>query len=224
VAENRNTLFRLYGFWVALIIPLLFSAMLIYFIVEPRELHFQWDLIGFEYAWKIFHIPITVISLVIPLVALVASNHRSVQSRQQIDASLRQNILSVQPLLICQIDGNAEAAIKTFTVKNKGLGVAKLIGFDLYNNGQKDSLLGLEVYMHTNFPEVIFTTNIQLKANTYLTKEEGILGFELTSTREDNKLPDELYNYLYRFEVEMSYQCFYGEKYTTRDKIINLTI
>jgi hypothetical protein len=157
-------------------------------------------------------------------VALVASNHSSVQSREQIDASLRQNILSVQPLLICQIDGNVETAIKTFKVKNKGLGVAKLIEFDLYNNGQRDSLLGLEAYIHKNFPEVVFTINPQLRANKYLTKEEEVLGFELTSTREDNKLPDKLYIYLYRFKIEINYQCFYGENYTTRDKIMNLTI
>lgn len=71
---------------------LFIAAVIVYVtIVSNSHLTFQFDFDGINRAVEIFKVPLSILALIIPLVALIASNHRSEQSREQMRLASSQN-------------------------------------------------------------------------------------------------------------------------------------
>jgi hypothetical protein len=74
---------------VLLIITLSLTTAII--IIYSTRLHFDLSSNGLNNAVSIFRIPLSILTLVIPLVALISANHRSEQTREQLRLSNNQN-------------------------------------------------------------------------------------------------------------------------------------
>jgi hypothetical protein len=74
-------------FWVLVLIALGMAATVVW---TSWPLHPAWAAAGYESAAKLFKAPIAVVFLLIPLLALFASNHRSVQTMRQMSLTNKQ--------------------------------------------------------------------------------------------------------------------------------------
>lgn len=70
----------------------LFSGIVSFVIWFNTPLGFDWSSDGFNYFLGVYKFPLGVLALNIPVVAVLAANHRSVQTSAQILASERQNL------------------------------------------------------------------------------------------------------------------------------------
>lgn len=88
----EKELVKLRSFWASIFIPFVISCIL--GIVIRTYSPLQWDCswTGTNLFLEIFRVPLGILALIFPLVALVASNHRSRQSAQQILLQNSQNI------------------------------------------------------------------------------------------------------------------------------------
>lgn len=89
--KREKSLFELRRFWLAISFPLLFSASVAFYIAYTSDLNFLKGYEGLNSALDIFKVPLGILALVFPLVALAASSHRSEQSKKQIIISESQN-------------------------------------------------------------------------------------------------------------------------------------
>lgn len=94
VSRVNKKLTQLRSFWAALLTPLLLSSGAVVMILTSTPLIFDLTHTGLEYFWKTFHIPLTIASSSLPLVGLVALNHRSEQTAKQIEVAQEQNIFT----------------------------------------------------------------------------------------------------------------------------------
>ncbi|MEI8703997.1 hypothetical protein [Pseudoalteromonas sp. B62] len=92
--EKRKSLFSLTEFWLSILIPVVISLILGGVILLNSNLILDLSYTGFNKFVEIYKIPLGVLALLFPLVALVASNHRSRQSAAQIKLGKSQNIFS----------------------------------------------------------------------------------------------------------------------------------
>jgi hypothetical protein len=92
--QDKKTLFQLLEFWLAIIFPLLIGIIVSIPICHYSELSLDLTYHGFNAAIEIFKVPLGISALCFPLVALVVSNHRSVQTCRQIIAFESQNSFS----------------------------------------------------------------------------------------------------------------------------------
>ena len=83
--HSEKSLFQLVSFRIALWAPISIAILFSVYIFITSDLTFQTGFVGLNNAWDIFKIPLALFSLVFPSVALVAANHRSIQSKKQID-------------------------------------------------------------------------------------------------------------------------------------------
>jgi len=93
MTEERK-LSEMKSFWAALIIPLVVSLMAAGIIAFNSELRFDPTYIGFNKAVDIFKVPLSILALAFPLVALVATNHRSSQSSEMLKRNSTQQAFS----------------------------------------------------------------------------------------------------------------------------------
>jgi len=79
-------LFQIRSFYIALIIPVVLSIIAtIVIIMNENNLRFNLTHYGFNNIFTIFRFPLAILAIIFPAVALVAANHRSVQSSKQIN-------------------------------------------------------------------------------------------------------------------------------------------
>lgn len=81
-------------FWAAIVVPLFISAILFIVICLNSNLFWDFSYKGFNFFIKTFRFPIAVAALIFPCVALVAANHRSIQTKKQIETIGSQNMFS----------------------------------------------------------------------------------------------------------------------------------
>jgi hypothetical protein len=79
--------------WTAFFL-LLFFCTTIAIVIHNRQLIMKLDYDGLHYALTLFRIPIGIVALAVPIFAILAANHRSEQSREQMRLSSEQNIFS----------------------------------------------------------------------------------------------------------------------------------
>ncbi|PMJ99538.1 hypothetical protein [Vibrio sp. 10N.261.55.A7] len=91
--KNRK-LTQLWSFRTALGIPVAASMVASGMVLLSVPLTFDPTHTGLECFWELFNIPIKLLSSAIPLVGLVALNHRSIQTARQIELSQEQNIFT----------------------------------------------------------------------------------------------------------------------------------
>lgn len=78
-------------FWIAIAVPVFFSVSAALVIVYSSDLVFDPSYMGFNKSVEVFRVPIGLLSLVFPFVALVAAYHRSDQTAMQIRITDEQN-------------------------------------------------------------------------------------------------------------------------------------
>jgi hypothetical protein len=135
--QSVTKLFRLPGFYVALCTPIAAAIGLASYIACNSVLTWEGGYIGLNNSWEIFKTPLAILALAFPFVALVTANHRSIQSKKQIETSLEQNRISIKPVL-CESRGIEEGKC-FYLVKNKGLGTAEIDGFKYIIDAQSVS-------------------------------------------------------------------------------------
>lgn len=92
--DPEKSLIQLKVLWVVvfgLVSLAMVSSVTIFF---NSDLIFDFSYHGFNRAVTIFRVPIAILAIIIPVVALLASNHRSEQAKAQIISSNSQNIFS----------------------------------------------------------------------------------------------------------------------------------
>ncbi|WP_353979424.1 hypothetical protein [Salinicola endophyticus] len=82
--ENNKSLFQLKRFWWALIVPLLISVLAAVYVFCTSRLSYESGYEAFNFLLVAYKIPLGLLALVFPLVALVAASHRSEQAANQI--------------------------------------------------------------------------------------------------------------------------------------------
>lgn len=92
--NNEKSLFEIKEFWASLMAPIVFGIIFASIIAVKSDL--AWDLSykGFNKFIDAFKFPLGVLAITFPLVALVATNHRSKQSAIQIGQGREQNTFS----------------------------------------------------------------------------------------------------------------------------------
>ncbi|MCQ8869738.1 hypothetical protein [Vibrio splendidus] len=73
---------------------LLLAATIAIVIVCNSSLYFSWNYEGFNLFFSVFRFPLSVAALIIPIIALLAANHRSEQTKEQIRVTNEQNVFS----------------------------------------------------------------------------------------------------------------------------------
>lgn len=92
--SNEKKLFEIKEFWISLSVPIILAAIFASIIAANSELTWDLSYSGFNKFIDIFKFPMGVLALIFPLVALVATNHRSRQSATQIKQGREQNTFS----------------------------------------------------------------------------------------------------------------------------------
>lgn len=92
--NHDMTLTELPEFRWTLGVLLFISAVLFGVIAYNSDLVFQWDYEGFNFFVKAFSVPIAILTSVIPIVGFIALNHRSVQTKEQIELARSQNLFT----------------------------------------------------------------------------------------------------------------------------------
>ncbi|MES3674402.1 hypothetical protein QC589_00445 [Halomonas elongata] len=88
---DNKSLFQLKRFWLSIAVPVLTSFLVSFVILGNSDLSYRFDYIGVNNFLVIFKVPIGLLALVFPFVALAASSHRSEQTKKQISLSESQN-------------------------------------------------------------------------------------------------------------------------------------
>lgn len=94
--HSEKSLFQLTSFRLALWAPILLAFITVTYIYFTSDLTFQKGFKGLNSAWEIFKIPLAIFSLIFPSIALVTANHRSIQSKKQIELTQKNIELSTK--------------------------------------------------------------------------------------------------------------------------------
>lgn len=172
MSKAIRSLYELKTFKAAIYVPLFVAVTAIIIIENSLNLKLQWDFQGIKNAWDFFHIPLTILSLVIPLVALIASNHRSVQSKEQIETAKKQNKLSVQPVISGVIDKDNEYSFK---IKNSGLGPARITSFTCYYFEKEECFISfVNLLLHKGKGQYNLQSKKEILEGSYIAKDETV--------------------------------------------------
>ncbi|MGR5150210.1 hypothetical protein ACQKP8_27145 [Photobacterium alginatilyticum] len=80
--------------WVVVSLITIISSVVFISIIVNTDLIWSFDANGFNLFLSYFKVPLSILALIIPIVALLAANHRSEQTREQIRISNSQNSFS----------------------------------------------------------------------------------------------------------------------------------
>jgi hypothetical protein len=177
MSKSTTSLYELKEFKLAFYLPISVALILILIVICTNNFGWQFDLEGINNVWEIFKIPLSVCSLIIPLVALVAANHRSIQSKKQIETTLEQNRISLRPLLSVDYKRSKDDEELSILLKNKGLGIAKITAFKWEEDDGTASngySFGRSVVKLTN-ERVELEYAEEIRSVTHLAKDEDIV-------------------------------------------------
>ncbi|HHB1424076.1 TPA: hypothetical protein ACOQZT_000014 [Serratia odorifera] len=87
---NEQSLSKQWLFWLSILIPLIISLMLSIPLWLQTKINLSPE--GYDTFLKVFKLPIGVLSLSIPFVAIVAHIHRTIQTAKQIELTNQKNI------------------------------------------------------------------------------------------------------------------------------------
>ena len=210
MSRSVKALYELKSFKLALGLPIFISVALGIYIYCTSSINLDLGYIGVNYLWSMFHVPIAIFALIIPSVALVASNHRSEQSKKQIELALEQNKLSVRPVICSWIHTGKN--FLHYEIVNKGLGPAKIDSFSYFINGQKTTQEKLEKDLEMFLcNESKYQRNIaSLAPNAFLAKDEKFTAIHIIF--EQAVEADILIRLQERYSLLIHYQSMYGQK------------
>jgi uncharacterized integral membrane protein len=87
----EKSFLRLGVVWFAILLLIIISVILSGIIIYNTPLIFDLSSNGFNYFVSVFRFPLGILTLIIPIVALLAANHRSEQTKEQIKVTGIQN-------------------------------------------------------------------------------------------------------------------------------------
>lgn len=89
--DPKSSFLHLPIVWAVIVFMTLLSIITAITIVIHTPLTWDFSANGFNYFISIFRFPLSILALIIPLVALLAANHRSEQTKEQISVTAEQN-------------------------------------------------------------------------------------------------------------------------------------
>lgn len=92
--RSKEHLWNLRSFWVAICVPVALACFVWGAMYGSGLPNLCWSSDCFNYAFELFKVPLALLALIFPAVALVASHHRSVQTAAQIDRTEKQTALT----------------------------------------------------------------------------------------------------------------------------------
>ncbi len=90
----KKSITQLKSLWISIILIVLLGGGCAIWIVKHSNLIYDPSYEGVNNLLVIFKVPLSILALIIPTVAIIASNHRSVQAAKQIELSNTQNIFT----------------------------------------------------------------------------------------------------------------------------------
>ncbi|MEZ8696480.1 hypothetical protein AB6D84_05120 [Vibrio lentus] len=87
----HQSILELKIFKVLLSVQLVIALVSAILIISNSPLYFSFNYEGFNYFFNVFKFPLAVLASIIPVVALIAANHRSEQTKEQIRVTNSQN-------------------------------------------------------------------------------------------------------------------------------------
>ncbi|MEW8034830.1 MAG: hypothetical protein AB2817_02085 [Candidatus Thiodiazotropha sp.] len=90
----NKSLIELPIFWITIIFLFGLSFIIALIIFSESDLFIDLTYEGFNNLFVFYRLPLTVLALIIPVIALIASNHRSEQTKAQILLASNQNVFS----------------------------------------------------------------------------------------------------------------------------------
>lgn len=116
--DPNKSFIELRSLWAVVHSMFAISAVISASIIFNSDLYYQPDYIGINNVLTIFKVPLGVLALIIPMVALLAANHRSVQTREQIKMTNSQNIFANHYKHAEEFEKYFKSHIKTIYSKN----------------------------------------------------------------------------------------------------------
>jgi len=213
---SKQSLFELKIFKIALWSPIIVSTLLTIYIACTSNLEFAFGYSALNYALlKVFKIPLTILALIIPGVALVTANHRSIQSKKQIEISINHNILSVRPYLTATYSNTS--SYLTYTIKNNGIGPAKITSTKLYWNDNQISPQEFKTELTPLLSSVVSDSPINLGEliNSYMiAKDEEVTLIKIKFSSKVDKILIQKFGKVFSdsFKLKILYESIYEEE------------
>ncbi len=128
----NSSIFELPVFWwtTSFILGLFFLTSIL--IINNSTLTFRFDYIGINNILNYFKVPLSILALEIPIIALIASNHRSVQTKEQISSSREQNLFANYYKHVEEFEKYSIAHTKRVVFDNH-----LTLHFNFFNNARK---------------------------------------------------------------------------------------
>lgn len=92
--EPRKSLIELKILWIVVGGFICFAVFVGLIVGVNSQLESDYSYEGFNHALVVFRVPLSILALIIPIVALLAANHRSEQTKEQIRVASEQNSFS----------------------------------------------------------------------------------------------------------------------------------
>lgn len=94
IFDPHKSFLNLKILWIVVVIHFFLAAIFSILIINNSNLTPSYDYTGFNNALNIFKIPLGILALIIPIVALLAANHRSEQTKEQMRLASENNNFS----------------------------------------------------------------------------------------------------------------------------------
>jgi hypothetical protein len=214
--KSQNALFELISFRIAFFTPIVISSLLSIYIACSSNLEFALGYSALNFALlEVFKVPLAILALIIPGVALVTANHRSVQSKKQIEISINHNILSVRPYLTALTSSTHECF--SYSIKNDGVGPANVKNIDVFCH---DSLITPQEFkskLSSLLGSLAPNSKVKLDEliNSYMiAKDDDVsliqICFDEQITKENRHKFNKIFFDFFKFKIQ--YESIYEEK------------
>ena len=209
--NSRKTLYETKQFRMALWGPILAATVLAAIIIATSPLDWRLDYVGVNNLLIYFKVPLYIASLAFPLVALVATNHRSEQSKKQIEITMEQNKNSIKPAIGFNWD-TIEPRFKV-EIANKGAGLAKIEEFQFLNNGKEITYNQLWELMPTGNRDIVSTCEIaEMHEGEYFAKDETLVVIHLELSKQNPELYASFFKLIKNVSLRVKYTSLYGDE------------
>ena len=92
--DPQKSLIELKVLWLVVGVFISLATIAALVVSSNSQLNPDYSYVGFNYALVVYRVPLAILALIIPIVALLAANHRSEQTKEQIRVANEQNSFS----------------------------------------------------------------------------------------------------------------------------------
>lgn len=146
---------ELFVFKFTIVFSILISTLSTSLIILNTEVAWQFDYLGFNTFVEIFRFPLSVLAIAITIIAILATMHRSVQTKEQILNSNKQNVFSNYYKHIEEFEKYMNSVIKDKTLMFENLRATHKMLFPVAEKGNYNiSNYYLEI-IETEFSQIV---------------------------------------------------------------------